>query len=119
MYIYPNIYTQRGIYLHGKLKYWMVDPVFLVHCVKATLWQSAAIEAVPTTMLISLPTVGFYACSRKEESLTNGWIYRYASIIEMHKHGSLTWMDDQAQSAYSIAVSPNYVVCACANGVIR
>ncbi|CDH51194.1 mitogen-activated protein kinase-binding protein1 isoform 1 [Lichtheimia corymbifera JMRC:FSU:9682] len=51
----------------------------------------------------------------------NAYFLTDSGILCMFKEGRVIdkWVDLQAQSAYSIAVSPNYVVCACANGVIR
>ncbi|KAI8139945.1 WD40-repeat-containing domain protein [Fennellomyces sp. T-0311] len=44
-----------------------------------------------------------------------------SGILCMFKEGRVIdkWVDLQVQSAYSIAISSNYVICACAGGIIR
>ncbi|KAI7882991.1 WD40 repeat-like protein [Lichtheimia hyalospora FSU 10163] len=59
-------------------------------------------------------------CDRGDTN-NNAYFLTDSGILCMFKEGRVIdkWVDLQAQSAYSIAVTPNYVVCACANGVIR
>ncbi|KAI9317211.1 hypothetical protein BX666DRAFT_1943426 [Dichotomocladium elegans] len=63
----------------------------------------------------------FVAVGCDRGTTDNAYFLTDSGILCMFKEGRVVdkWVDLQVQSAYSIAVSPTYVVCACAGGVIR
>ncbi|KAG2218778.1 hypothetical protein INT45_000315, partial [Circinella minor] len=72
-------------------------------------------------ILGALRESNFVAVGCDRGKTENVYFLTDSGILCMFKEGRVIdkWVDLQVQSAYSIAVSSNYVICACAGGIIR
>ncbi|KAI9474804.1 hypothetical protein BDB00DRAFT_934245 [Zychaea mexicana] len=72
-------------------------------------------------ILGALRESNFVAVGCDRGKTENVYFLTDSGILCMFKEGRVIdkWVDLQVQNAYSIAVSSNYVICACAGGIIR
>ncbi|KAI9276937.1 hypothetical protein BDA99DRAFT_554881 [Phascolomyces articulosus] len=72
-------------------------------------------------ILGALRESNFVAVGCDRGKTENVYFLTDSGILCMFKEGRVIdkWVDLQVQSAYSIAVSSNFVICACAGGIIR